>query len=172
MIMFDNHFSCVEVPIHESKSTEVQNESPNLVKPGVWLVELPHHLTVGPIAERSVRWVLAVADLEVATLVHVECDRTVPSHRSVAQAVTPRSVLWNSTRTPTINFPFLQIHIVRVKSGYVRQTCRSVFSFRVRNWFGNRNRFLNWEISHIRFASFCPRSWRLQNLGRRRVSVS
>lgn len=79
--------SRVPVPIHVHKSEVESNLSPDLIEASVGLVVVLDDIPVGSIAEGRIGRILAVAQLVVPALTHVEGDRSAPGYSCVAGSV-------------------------------------------------------------------------------------
>lgn len=79
--------SRVPIPIHVDESKPESHLSPNLVETSVGLVVVFDDVSVSSIAERSVGWVLAVAEFVVSALIDVEGDWSAPGYSCIAGSV-------------------------------------------------------------------------------------
>lgn len=67
------------------------------------LCNMSQIIPVSSIAEGSICAVLTIAHLIVPRLIDIEDDGSIAGDGWIAQGVTPRSTLWNTTRTPWID---------------------------------------------------------------------
>ena len=70
-------------------------------------------LTMGPVAEGSVGTVLAVAQLVVSALAHVEVDRPASRQHSVAGAIAAGIRQTQAARAPTVDLALVEVSVVR-----------------------------------------------------------
>lgn len=105
--------SGVPVPVHVYEAEVEGNHAPDFVEAAVRLVVVLDHLAVSAVAERSVGRVLAVAQLVVPALRHIELHGPASGDVGVAGAVAPRIVQRDAARAPVVHLALLQIRIVR-----------------------------------------------------------
>ena len=111
-IRYFPHWSRVPVPIHVHKSEIVDNLAPDFIEPSMGFMIVLDEISVSAIAERSIRWVLAVAHLVVSTLTDIELHGSASGNIGIASSVTPWPVQRKSTGAPTVNLSLLQVGVV------------------------------------------------------------
>lgn len=79
--------SSIPIPIHVNKAKNVECFTPNFVEPSVGFVVIFDELSVSAVAERGIGGVLAITELVVSALSHVELQWPASSHVGVAAAV-------------------------------------------------------------------------------------
>ncbi len=88
-------------------------------------------LAMRSVTEGSISAELAVAELVVATLADVECDRAVASQYPLALSITPGMGLGVTTAAPVVHLPTIQIHLSGEHPCEVGQGGRTVAAFLV-----------------------------------------
>lgn len=110
MIMIDG--SRIPVPIHVGEAEVEADLSPDLIEAAVGVVVVLDDVPVRAVAEGSVCRVLAVAQLVVSALIHVERYRPAPGYSCVAASVAAGVAQTQSAGTPGVHLALLQIGIV------------------------------------------------------------
>ena len=128
-------------------------------------VNPPNEVLVSAVAEGSVGRHFAVAEFIVATLGHVEGNRTVPSHDPLALAIAERRNLSVAAPAPVVHLSSVQVDVSGEQASEGGHGGRSVLAFLVRATLSQGSHFLLWEISNIIHGDFGPGSGRFKNLG-------
>lgn len=162
--------SRVPIPIHVKEAQPKWIVCVDFVKSSVSFVMEFDEVSMSSIAEGSVRWVFAIAQLIVSTLAHVELNWPATSDSRVTGSVTTRIGLTHSASAPAVYFSLLQICVIGEPSyisfcftGDEGNAWRSVFAFSVANTFGDGYGLISWEIWDIVWWWFFSGGGRLQD---------
>ena len=170
---FIYEWSGIPIPIHVDESQIKSYFSPNFVEPSVTFMVEFYQISVGSIAEWSVWWILTITELIVSAFRYVELYWPASCYGCVACSITAGICQRKSAWTPIIYFPLLKVSVIW-KPTYVSNfsTCdkwnagRSIFSLRVRNGFGEGDRFVLREVGNIIWSGCSGLCGWTQNLGR------
>ncbi len=115
----------------------------------VLFVNPPDQLLMSAVAEGSICAHLAVAELEVAGLAHVEADGAAAGQDPLALAVTQRRVLSVTTAAPIVHLPTVEVHVGREDTCEGRHRRRPVLAFLVGATLVKGDRLLGWEVGDV-----------------------
>ena len=122
-------------------------------------VDPPEQCLMSAIAEWGVGRHLAVAQLEVTWLAHIERDGSATGHYPLALTVAKGRVLGVTARAPVVHLSTMEVHVSGVETSEGGHWRRSVLAFLIGAWLSQVNAFLQREICHIihRDLSACSR---------------
>ena len=131
-----------------------------------------HYMLVGTIAKRCISAELAIAELIVATLSHVEVNRAAPSHNPLALTIAEGTNLRMTTATPFVHLSSMEEDVCWVYTRVGWHAWWSVSALLVWARLLEMNHLLLREIRHIVHRHPISWSWWLHHNWRRSHDIT
>jgi len=165
-------FSLVEGEGPVGEARPERDHTPDAPEAAMALVDPLEHMLMSTVAERSIGGHLAVAQLVVAALSHVEADRSASGDNPLALSVAERVHLRVSATAPVVNLRSVQVDVSRENTGVCGHARRSISSLFIGSAVIKRDNVLEGEVGHVVHALFGSLGIGLQNLGLSHHNIS
>ena len=162
-LAINSRFSLVESEHPVGNAGPPGSDESHTPEASVVLVGPLEDMLMSSIAERCVGTHLAIAKLVVATLCHIEINRSQPGHNPLALSIAEGTDLGVTAAAPLVDLASVKVHVGREKTGVSWHAWGSVASFLVWPTFVKGDHLLLWEVCDIVHRYFVSWGWRLHN---------